>query len=89
MGNKEVMMKLYTVKGEWIIIDGNNTFTVADSAVAFGYVLTMAQIRPIKCTTPSVYPVRSLVPHPKNRSLTKRQREFIKAYKSQYINYQI
>lgn len=89
MGDKEVMMKLKTVNGEWIITDGNKTVTVTDGAVAFGYILTMAQIRPIICTTPSVYPVRSLVPHPKKRRLSKRQREFIKAYKSQYINYQI
>ncbi len=82
-------MKLKTVNGEWIITDKDRTITVSEGAVAFGYILTMAQLRPIKCTTPSVYPVRSLVPHPKKRRLTKKQREFIKAYKSKHNNYQI
>ena len=82
-------MKLKTIKGQWIVTDGNKTFSVAEGCVAFGYIMLMAQLRPHKCITPSIHPVRSLVPHPKKRRLTKKQREFVKAYKAQYINYQI
>ena len=70
-------MKIITVRGQWIIFDGERVIDVESGEVAFAYAMLMAQIRPHKCITPSIYPVRSLVPHPKNMELTKEQKEKI------------
>ena len=83
------MFKLTTKNGIWTVIDGNRSFETAESAVALGYILMMASVRPHKCTTPTCYPVRSLVPHPKKRRLSNKQRAFVKAYKSANISYEI
>jgi hypothetical protein len=82
-------MRIKSIKGEFTIIDNNKTITTTDSAQVWGYVLTMMSIRPIPCVTPSIYPVRALVPHPKKRRPSKRMRELVKKIKSQYINYTI
>jgi hypothetical protein len=83
------MFKLTTKNGIWTVTDGQRSFETAESAVALGYILTMLRTRRQKCTTPTCYPVRSLVPHPKKRRLTAKQREFVKAYKAANINYEI
>lgn len=75
-------MKLMTIKGEWFLFDGEREITVNEGAVAFGYAMIMAELRPHKCTTPSIHPVRSLVPHPKKRRVTKEWREKISQIKS-------
>lgn len=83
------MFKLTTKNGIWTVIDGNRSFETAESAVALGYILMMLCMRKQKCTTPTCYPVRSLVPHPKKRRLSNKQRAFVKAYKAANINYEI
>lgn len=75
-------MKVRRENGVHIVIDGDHTFTKEDGAVAFGYALLMAHLRPQKVIPPTCYPVRSLVPHPKKRRLTAKQRAFVKAYKA-------
>ena len=74
-------MKLISIKGVFTIFDGGREINVTESAVAFGYALTMMEIRPVPCTVPSTYPVLSLVPHPKKQKITKKQRERIRRIK--------
>ena len=74
-------MKLVTIKGKWTLFDGEREINVIEGSVAFGYAMVMAEVRPHKCTTPSIYPVRSLVPHPKKRRITKKWREKVKQIK--------
>lgn len=71
----EKQMKIVTIKGEWTVFDGERVIEFENGEVAFAYAMVMARIRAHKCITPSVYPVRSLVPHPKKKKLTKEQRE--------------
>ena len=74
-------MKLITIKGEWVLFDSEKEITVTDGCIAFAYAMLMAEVRPHKCITPSIYPVRSLVPHPKKRKLSKKWRDKAKAIK--------
>ena len=76
-------MKLRTEKGVWKLLDGGREIHFESGIYAFAYMLIMAKVRPIPCTTPSIYPVRSLVPHPKKRNLTKKQREIIRKIKAE------
>lgn len=77
-------MKMISIGGNFSIFDGEKEINVDNAAVAFGYVMTMMQIRPIPCTVEkSTYPVLSLVPHPKKRRITKKYRELIKKIKSE------
>ena len=75
-------MKMFSTKGEFFIFDGEREINVKESAVAFGYALTMMQIRPIPYTNQPTYPVLSLVPHPKKRRITKKYRERIRKIKA-------
>lgn len=78
-------MKMISIKGVFTIFDGGREINVTESAVAFGYVMTMMQIRPIPCTVEkSTYPVLSLVPHPKKRRITKKNRERIRRIKATF-----
>ena len=76
-------MKMISIRGVFTIFDGEKEINVAELPVAFGYVMTMMKIRPIPCTTPPTYPVRSLTPHPKKRRLTKKYRELVRKIKSE------
>ena len=80
-------MKMITVKDEFIIFDGENVLSFGDDReAAFAYVFLMMQIRPIPYTAPSLYPIRSLVPHPKKIKLTEAQTKKIKAIKQRISN---
>lgn len=75
-------MKLIKIKDEWIVFDGERQITVTDPMIAFGYVFLMLNFRPIPCTTPSIYPVRSLTPHPKKRRLSKKMQARVREIKA-------
>ena len=75
-------MKIITVKGQWTVLDGERVIDFENGEIAFAYAMLMAQIRPHKCTVPSIYPVRSLVPHPKKIELSKKEKERIHRIKS-------
>ena len=70
-------MKIITIKGQWTVFDGERTLDVENGEVAMGYAMLMAQIREHKCIIPTIYPVRSLVPHPKKTNITTEQHEKI------------
>ena len=76
-------MKLRTEKGVWILLDEGREIHFESGIYAFAYMLIMAKVRPIPCTTPSIYPVRSLTPHPKKRRLTKKQYALVKKIKAE------
>jgi len=78
-------MKLRTIKGEWVLFDGERQISVTEGSIAFGYVFVMMGVRTIPCTTPALHPVRSLVPHPKKRRLTKRHRELVNKIKANTV----
>lgn len=82
-------MKLITIKGETTLFDGEKEITTMDRTLAWGYAFTMMHIRPIPCTTPSIYPVRSLTPHPKKRRLSNKMRRLVKEFKCENKNYTI
>lgn len=64
-------MKLYSKNGRFEIRD-NERIVVYDSIVeAMSYIFLMMQLRHIPYTSPSLSPVRSLVPHPKKLVLKK------------------
>jgi hypothetical protein len=77
-------MKLRTEKGKWILLHNGKEITYDKGVYAFCYFLTMKdfekQIAPPRC----VYPVKSLVPHPKKRRITKKWREKINRIKRDY-----
>ena len=77
-------MKLRTEKGKWIVTHNGKEKIFDNGLCAFCYCLIMGdlgkQIAPPKC----VYPVRSLVPHPKKRRITKKWREKINRIKRNY-----
>ncbi len=75
-------MKLIKMKNEWTIFDGEREITVTEPEVAFGYIFLMMGMRPIPCTTPSIYPVRSLTPHPKKRRLSKKMQARVREIKA-------
>lgn len=75
-------MKIITVKKHWVVFDGERVIDVESGEVAFAYAMLMAQIRAHKCITPSIHPVRSLVPHPKKRIITVEEREKIAKIKN-------
>lgn len=78
-------MKLKTVKGQWLLQDGERLIDFKDEGiVAWGYVLTMRDIRDLPKVPRQLYPVRSLVPHPKKRRVTKKWREKINRIKRNY-----
>lgn len=80
----EKQMKIITMSGQFTVFDGERVIDVENGEVAFAYAMLMAQIRPHKCIAPTttIYPVRSLVPHPKKRIITVEEREKIAKIKS-------
>lgn len=76
-------MKLKTKNGEWILTDGTRDISFENGTLAFAYMLIMAKVRPIPCSTPTIYPVRSLTPHPKKRRLTKKQYALVRKIKAE------
>ena len=75
-------MKLIKIGSEWTLFDGEREITVTEPEVAFGYAFLMMGMRPIPCTTPSTYPVRSLTPHPKKRRLSKKMQAKVREIKA-------
>lgn len=76
-------MKLRTKNGEWILTDGTRVISFESGTAAFAYMLIMTRVRPVPCTTPTIYPVRSLIPHPKKRRLTKKQYALVRKIKAE------
>jgi hypothetical protein len=79
-----IAMKLRTEKGKWIVSDRGREIEFEDVIHAVYYCFLMKdfekQIAPPHC----VYPVRSLVPHPKKRRVTKKWREKINRIKRNF-----
>jgi hypothetical protein len=75
-------MKLRTFKGEWVIFDGEKEITYENGVYALGYMFAMAYVRSIPCTTPALYPVRSLWPHPKKQNITEAVEKRVKEIKT-------
>ena len=70
-------MKIISLAGQFTVCDGERVIDVESGEVAFAYAMLMAQIRAHQCITPTIYPVRSLVPHPKKTNITVEQHEKI------------
>lgn len=70
-------MKIISLAGQFTVFDGERVIDVESGEVAFAYAMLMAQIREHKCIIPTIYPVRSLVPHPKKTNITTEQHEKI------------
>jgi hypothetical protein len=77
-------MKLRKEKGLWIVTDKGREieFLRPIEALYYCYIMKdfVKQIAPVN----QVYPVKSLVPHPKKRRITKKWRDKINAIKTNY-----
>lgn len=78
-------MKLRTESGKWIVSDRGREIEFRGGLHAVYYCFLMKdfekQIAPLHC----VYPVRSLVPHPKKMRYTKKWREKVERIKKEYM----
>ena len=78
-------MKLKTIKGQWLVTDGEREIDFKnDGLAAWYYVLTMKSIRRLPKLPRQIYPVRSLTPHPKKRRMTAKYKQKIKDIKNRY-----
>lgn len=77
-------MKLRTEKGKWIVIDGGREIEFESGLHAFYYCLIKKDFEKQIAPKPLLYPVRSLVPHPKKRRVTKKWRDKINRIKHNY-----
>ena len=78
-------MKLRTIKGDWIVIHNGREINFRGCALAaIDYCLTMKKFMRQIVLPKKLYPVKSLVPHPKKRRVTKKWRERIITIKRNY-----
>lgn len=62
------MVKMYTIDGKWIVLDGDRIVTFDKAYDAWAFVLLLKEIRPrAPYVARSLYPVRSLDPRPERR----------------------
>jgi hypothetical protein len=63
------MLKMYTYKGNWVVVDGDRHVVFDKSYDAWACVLLLKEIRPrVPFVERSLYPVRSLDPRPERRT---------------------
>lgn len=79
-------MKLRTEKGKWIITHNGRVIEYNKGLFAFYYCYVMKDFEKQIAPTHCVYPVKSLVPHPKKRRFAKKWKEKVKRIKSDYDN---
>lgn len=79
-------MKLRTEKGCWKIEHNGKAIKYENALQSMCYCLTMGEFETHIAPPHCVYPVKSLVPHPKKRRMTKKWREKIEKIK---INYKL
>jgi hypothetical protein len=78
-------MKLKTEKGKWIVTDkGREIDFKGCSLEALDYCFIMKDFVTHIAPPARLYPVRSLVPHPKKRRVTKKWKEKINRIKRNY-----
>ena len=79
-------MKLKSIGGKWYIKDGERLIILEKGAYAFAYALIMAKIRKKdKTVIKNNYPIRALVPHPKDHIMTKEEKAKILRVKNSII----
>lgn len=62
------MLKMYTYKGNWVVVDGDRHVAFDTALDAWTFVMLLKEIRPKAPQVPkSLYPVRTLNPMPTRR----------------------